>query len=449
MTNLGDARKVSTVVTRHDSVLAWTTMLQSLSPDWLRNVDYCQAPVGRAEETEPIPDGFRLRTVEAVLRHGDRVPTSGPVHVNDDVVWNCTLATLTHPTELSNNNSESGAVEAAPTRLYRKRYLPGRELLPGNCLFGQLTTRGAQQHRRLGEHYRSLYVDKYGLLPPQLDARLLYVRSTDVSRTLQSAQENLLGLYPVTPASTPGLIRYVDLHTMDDNMDNMTPNSNLCPELENVWADLKNQEPWKVFLNVTKPINEAIAATGLFNGDPAQVDLDWFGDTCDARICHGKPLPPGISDALFLKAWIADQWENNYLYGNVAITNWTIGSFVQELVLRLDQFVDAPSDAARAQQPRFSLYSGHDSTLIPLTSALGLTLTNSALWPPYASHVELELWSDAQDQFYVRTLYNGLAYQVPSCTDEVGHHFCPYAQWRQYVAASFPIDYAQRCHRTE
>lgn len=41
------------------------------------------------------------------------------------------------------------------------------------------------------------------------------------------------------------------------------------------------------------------------------------------------------------------------------------------------------------QQPRLMLFSGHDSTIMPLLTALGADLTS---WPPYMSNLCFELW---------------------------------------------------------
>jgi hypothetical protein len=49
------------------------------------------------------------------------------------------------------------------------------------------------------------------------------------------------------------------------------------------------------------------------------------------------------------------------------------------------------------------LYSGHDTTLMPLLAALGEDLTE---WPAFASHLVLELW-ELRGHYYVNILYNG------------------------------------------
>ncbi len=66
-----------------------------------------------------------------------------------------------------------------------------------NLGLGQLTPKGMQQEYELGVKLRESYVKKSQLLPIEYQSETLYVRSTNVDRTLMSAQSLLLGLYPL------------------------------------------------------------------------------------------------------------------------------------------------------------------------------------------------------------------------------------------------------------
>ena len=55
--------------------------------------------------------------------------------------------------------------------------------------------------------------------------------------------------------------------------------------------------------------------------------------------------------------------------------------------------------AGEAGDTRMFLYSGHDSSLMPLLAALGKHVED---WPPYLSNLTLELWQQPSGQHFVK-----------------------------------------------
>jgi len=60
----------------------------------------------------------------------------------------------------------------------------------------ELTPLGERQHYLLGRLRRKQYIEENKLLPEIFDPSLVYFRSSDVRRTIMSAQAYILGLYP-------------------------------------------------------------------------------------------------------------------------------------------------------------------------------------------------------------------------------------------------------------
>ena len=67
--------------------------------------------------------------------------------------------------------------------------------------WGQLTGTGMSQHHVVGERLRKRYVYETGLLSTNYSRDEVLVRSTDYDRTMQSAQSQLMGLFP--PSTGP------------------------------------------------------------------------------------------------------------------------------------------------------------------------------------------------------------------------------------------------------
>jgi hypothetical protein len=73
----------------------------------------------------------------------------------------------------------------------------------------------------------------------------------------------------------------------------------------------------------------------------------------------------------------------------------TIALGVGPLVERIRAAVAESADGADSNdEPRFAIYSGHDSTMMPLLTVLGAAEENAA-WPPYASSLVFEVWGPA------------------------------------------------------
>ena len=84
-------------------------------------------------------------------------------------------------------------------------------------------------------------------------------------------------------------------------------------------------------------------------------------------------------------------------------------------------------------RPKFVLYSNHDSTLRAVLSALGIF---DKVWPPYASHIAMELWEEtATGKHFVAMQYDGKTKVVRGC----GSEFCPFEDFARLLT-SFKTD---------
>ena len=64
------------------------------------------------------------------------------------------------------------------------------------------------------------------------------------------------------------------------------------------------------------------------------------------------------------------------------------------------QIVRSMEAATRDETPaKLLLYSGHDTTIMPLLVALQIPLET---WPPYVSNVVFELWRQPDGRHFVR-----------------------------------------------
>jgi hypothetical protein len=122
-----------------------------------------------------------------------------------------------------------------------------------------------------------------------------------------------------------------------------------------------------------------------------------------------------------------------------------IGRFSNELLQALPQVADAEtSDTERAVpdtspgRHRLTVFSGHDTTIIPLLSVLGGL--DASAWPPYAALLVMEVYTPvtgddyAPDEPHVRILMERKPIVLSGC----GGQYCPLSIIRSKLIDSVP-----------
>ncbi|PRP89457.1 component of the counting factor complex [Planoprotostelium fungivorum] len=354
---------------------------------------YCQSTL---PVFTPTP-GYRLEFVQTVTRHGARTPIYLVPPVEQPLVeWNCKLHELVKPSQ------QDHSVRYDTTkRLFRKVYRDGVETLKGNCNFGQLTDVGYSQHLELGQALRKVYADGFNLFGPQPKLSQIRVRSTDVYRTLQSAQAGLTGMFPEHTS-----IRGVEtllVETTDNSLEDMTPNSAVCPPLQTEMNRLHASKEWTDQQEKTRNLTETLQkAFGVSTLPP----WDGLYDIYQLRRCANLPVPKEITEDLFQQIRLAAEWEVNVTAYDPAVGRYGMGTFLNLIKENIQNYVKNGTS-----EVKYLLYSGHDSTVAPL---LGLLNIYDGLWPPFRAYVNFELYSRDGEHF-VQVKYNGKEMKLPAC----------------------------------
>jgi hypothetical protein len=297
------------------------------------------------------------------------------------------------------------------TRLHRKKYLNGQEIFPGACMAGQLTSYGYNQHLVNGAQLKSTYSS---FLPHQITPSAMYLRSTDVPRTLQSAQAILRGIYPWYNALNQTQI--LDVYTVDAAREYLYPNPGNCPQLAQYEAAAKNSVAYQSWIStVLQPL---MAQAATYYGIPVTSMPSPIAvfDCLSAHRCHGYPLPGNMPDSLYNQVVAAMEWEYHYTYNfpdRVTYGRLAMGQIYYEV---LNNFINAIQSKS---SNKFVLLSAHDTSVMPFLNAIGAW---DGIWAPYASLVQMELWVSHQGESpLIRWIYNRKTLTLPGCSGE----FCP------------------------
>lgn len=270
---------------------------------------------------------------------------------------------------------------------------------------GELTPEGMYQEYQLGKDIRKRYVDTFKLLPPTYRTNSLYVLSTSSNRTVMSAQAFLSGLYPDGTGprlsngfrALPNLRQPVPIMTIPKGTRNI-----INPEHE----DAEKVHQLIVKHGFTQPEwirkERELAAdfkrwSGILGVEIR--NLEAFLVPADHVYCmsvHGVPLPDGLTKADTEKI-IREKM-------SACAIRFVPKEVARHMASGFLTILDADMRAAAEgkQKYQYILYSGHDDSILGLMSALGRPLANN---PPYASHVDFELYRDG-DGYVVKTFFN-------------------------------------------
>ncbi|KAL7695037.1 membrane-bound acid phosphatase 2 [Lotmaria passim] len=339
---------------------------------------------------------------------------------------------------------------------------------------GYLTWAGVDMLLNVGAYLRNRYnndrtVVNVPLFPsPNYDLDVSYSRSTDVLRTLQSAEIFLRGFFP----NTSNL--YAAVHTVEDDTD-MLLNS--------------NAQPWlKFFYSYNKPLLRTVCNPLTDKLYPDWTEITTLGkeiflesycsdyttrsdcvrllfDIAAAKMAVGELDQYPLLKANFAKIQNITRvlFAYEYHYNRSDSLMFKQGGrgqpFLKQLVANMDNQI------AGTNKYKLMHYSAHDTTLAPVWGTLG-DESETAMLPPFAQVLVAELLkSKSTGAMRVRVL-RGAPGQSPDtnfafdwdatwhlqCMNAWGiayyaqNNVCPYEDFKRYIRWSEPGDARGYCY---
>ncbi|KAA0715693.1 Lysophosphatidic acid phosphatase type 6 [Triplophysa tibetana] len=378
-------------------------------------------------KTEVSP--YELKLIQVLFRHGARTPLKSIPDVLE-AQWVPELLKAPAHTEIDYivTDLQGGPRPPSPVEeSYRAK------ILTGGTYPGQLTTLGMQQLYDLGVRLRKRYIEDVPFLTSSFSPKEVYIRSTNIVRTIESAKCLVAGLFQQEQAGV------VPIHTDKAENEVLYPNYFGCKLLK-----LLSGPRWtesSTLPDIAADLRSIQSALGV---DPHQhLDFIHIRDDMVARETHGLPVPAAL-----------ENWRNTvekravdmmcYIYepSNRQIVQMCVGPFFNILLTNIEDKVQGTTSNA---DRKLFLYSVHDTTLMPCLMALGVF---DMTWPPYAADITLELHQHRQTkQHYVKVSYIGQDQKIPGCSDV----YCPLNEFKEALAVySLPEErYQALCKSTE
>lgn len=249
--------------------------------------------------------------------------------------------------------------------------------------WGQLTNAGKHRHLELGRYLRKRYAS---LLGDTYTNNEIYVRSTDVDRTLMSAESNLAGMYPpVGPDQWDSVIQWqpIPVHTVPEELDEVLAAKKPCAAFDLELKKYKHTDEFQAYNKSLEPVYEYVTehsgrvvdslttAQNLYSCLHIE-ELNNFTLPEWTKKVYPEPLRSISARSFATKT-------NTPLMARLKV-----GPLVKEI---LERFRAKASGKLRPDRSVW-VYSAHDTTVANLLNALRLFDLHN---PPFAACVLLEL----------------------------------------------------------
>ncbi|KAI9802164.1 MAG: hypothetical protein M1833_002085 [Piccolia ochrophora] len=383
-------------------------------------------PAYSQEELKKLyPSQLKLQLVQVLMRHGERSPVSARFQsAGLASFWPyCAAARRLSSIIMTDENSaewdklewrrrletfgedDSPVVAAGPS---------GQ--LDAVCNLGELTDKGRATTLSLGRRLRHLYVEQLGYMPRLLtDADMIYLRATPIPRALESVQQAFWGMYPLSART--GTFPAPTIITRTPADETLYPNDGNCRRLSQLsrafaqrtadrWNNTSEMEYLNKLISKWMPVGSERVAVD------SHPRLSGIMDTINSTLAHGQEtrLPNEFYDAKgrdIIERIGVEEWFSGY-YESREYRALGIGSLLGDIVSRMigsvegngnDGLLEIGGDdrslgTGRGGEKRisFALSGCHDTTLASLLSSVGAF--QGERWPPYTSHVALELFQE-------------------------------------------------------
>uniref|UniRef100_A0A3Q0SAQ3 Acid phosphatase 6, lysophosphatidic n=1 Tax=Amphilophus citrinellus TaxID=61819 RepID=A0A3Q0SAQ3_AMPCI len=372
---------------------------------------------------------YELKLVQILFRHGARTPLKSIPDVLE-AQWVPELLEAPPHTDVSYvvTNLQGGPRPSSPIEdSYR------RSILTGGTFPGQLTTLGMQQLYELGKRLRRRYIEESAFLSSTFNPDEVYVRSTNIVRTIESAKCLVAGLFQQKQKAI------VPILTTEAESEILYPNYHGCKLLKILggyrWAESSTLP------HIAADLQSIQSELGI--AAHQNVDFILIRDDMVARETHGLPCPHVLCtwrDKVEQRA--VDMMCHIFEPSKRENLQLSVGPLLH--VLR-DNIEEKLQGTSSEPSRKMLLYSAHDTTLIPCLLALGIF---DMRWPPYAADLTLELHQNRKtNEAFVKVSYVGQDQLIPGCSAV----YCPLQEFKQVLSAYSlsPEDYESRCNSTE
>uniref|UniRef100_A0A914ZCU8 acid phosphatase n=1 Tax=Panagrolaimus superbus TaxID=310955 RepID=A0A914ZCU8_9BILA len=284
------------------------------------------------------------------------------------------------------------------------------------------------QHFEQGIKIRDRYIYDHQFITGEYrDFDVVYVRSTDVNRTLMSAYSHLAGFYDNSNHTYPhGYGRWpsqwtpVPVHTVESHRDHLLNADAHCPKRHEIKESLKSNPKFKIFMSQQEPLLRIISQKTGINTDDfhtySHVEKFYAGTKIEKE--NNLNIPSWITHSLWEqyingKFRQDDYFDGNADFGlpeNVELIALKGGVLLKTMIDNMDLVLEGKT------KKKFFMYSAHDTTVSAFLRTLQAKQEILGYFAPdYAATVIMELWESDNKTPFIRARY------LPNVEAQVQH----------------------------
>ncbi|XP_015510724.1 prostatic acid phosphatase isoform X1 [Neodiprion lecontei] len=302
--------------------------------------------------------------------------------------------------------------------------------------FGELTNIGKHQHLMLGRWLRQNY---FYLLPRHYSPHDIYVQSTDVDRTLMSAQATLAGLYPPGGDQVWGELEWmpIPVHTMPVCDDILLTCRNYCPKYEKELRNVMNSPEVRKIDDDNKELYDYLRKNTGYLVQSVN-DVATIYDTLHIQVLYNRTLPEWTKSVYPDKLKAVAEVSYTIPTRNKILQRLYSGRLLGEMV---DHLVKKANNTLTPNR-KLWIYSAHDTTVANFLTTLNVFEPHV---PPYSATVLVELRIKAVDNFVVTVSYKNssaepIQLKLPNCGVA-----CPLDKFVKLTKDVIPKNWAKEC----
>ncbi|XP_059177214.1 2-phosphoxylose phosphatase 1-like isoform X2 [Physella acuta] len=402
-----------------------------------RIAKYCNPPNSQPMGDEGVvSDDYKLINVHVVIRHGDRSPISRlPGFQREDMSCLLDVSQFSHIPKVANYPH---VIATASEERSKDNSFKRWSVYPSHtiCADGQLTGRGAIQQILNGIHYSERYFHQHQLFDATNWPKKVVAYSTEVSRTYQSAVAFLYGLLPSFEIGKINLKHASNINFCEEKI---VHGACTCPGVDTArnraGRECRMEPGYAVIMKRYSHLVDHISEVVNLKAKDLQYPSPIM-DSLTGYACHNMPPPCNANNTCITAKTLEAIWEPIDYQSSCLNRNENYKKFskiamhglIYRIVLELNIAIE------NGTNPAFHLYSGHDTTVSPLISALEL---EDGVWPGYASRIVFELYKkQSTGEHVIRILQNGRVVTKESifCRGKTKDGFCNFENLKDFAS---------------